>query len=122
MRYFYNPEHCMYGLYKKMTTPFLERCDKCIQMTNHVNGVCQKCPKPFLESALYDLDNHPNTLKVLTDFEKQIREEVVKEVRYRIEEYFGHISNDGVTGNPMNVSIEEIGVDILTLPILKIKE
>jgi hypothetical protein len=38
-----------------------------------------------------------------------------KEMVERIEEYFGHIVNDGVTGKPMRISLHEIANDIRSL-------
>lgn len=38
-----------------------------------------------------------------------------REYEVKIKEYFGHVGNDGLTGKPMSVSIEEIEKDLLAL-------
>jgi hypothetical protein len=32
-----------------------------------------------------------------------------------VQEYFGNILNDGVTGKPMNITVEEISRDVISL-------
>jgi len=46
---------------------------------------------------------------------KQQRELDRAEIIDEIEEYFGHILNDGLTGKPMKISIEEVSKDIVKI-------
>jgi len=58
------------------------------------------------------------TYKQVKSFLSQALDKAIKkaleEVREKVEEYFGHIQNDG-SGKPMNISINEIGSDIIKL-------
>ena len=60
-------------------------------------------------------------LELLTRFDtqkKQLlktqRQQLISEIKMEMENYFGHILNDG-SGKPMNISIEEVGYDIIKI-------
>jgi hypothetical protein len=42
------------------------------------------------------------------------RQQLISEIKMEMENYFGHILNDG-SGKPMNISIGEVGYDIIKI-------
>lgn len=53
--------------------------------------------------------------KKLEEAKEEGRREGLQELIVEVEEYFGHIGNDGVTGKPIKISQKEIAKDVLSL-------
>jgi len=61
---------------------------------------------------------HSNATRKVKNFISKLlltqRQQLISEIKMEMENYFGHILNDG-SGKPMNISIEEVGYDIIKI-------